>query len=118
MTAKGKRIVGLSKRFSTIAETLFENKIAEELRFASMDRRSVAEGTRTDKKNYAELLSRAVAQRFADALRDFFIGLLPNPDGSGQESKARTLSYPLIFLKAKMQLTIGVSARRLSYDES
>ena len=28
------------------------------------------------------------------------------------------LSYPLIFLKAKMQLTIGVSARRLSYDEA
>jgi hypothetical protein len=31
---------------------------------------------------------------------------------------AMALSYPLIFLKAKMQLTIGVSARRLSYDES
>jgi hypothetical protein len=28
------------------------------------------------------------------------------------------LSYPLIFSRAKMQLEVGASLRRLSYDES
>ena len=28
------------------------------------------------------------------------------------------LSYPLIFSRAKMQLEVGISRRRLSYDES
>jgi hypothetical protein len=121
VTAKGKRIVALSKRFSTIAETLFENKIAEELRFASTDRRSVAEGTSTDKKNYAELLSRALAQRLADALRGSFNGILPNSDGSGQESKARTgkglKKLDVNYSTVELGLGLGVSIKTINFRD-
>ena len=35
-----------------------------------------------------------------------------------QDADDPNLSYPLIFSRAKMQLEVGPSLRRLSYDES
>ena len=119
--AKAKTTVAPSKRFSTIATTLLENRIADELQFASNDRRRVAEGTRTDKKNYAELLSRALAQRFADALRSSFNGILPNPDGSGQESKARTgkglKKLDVNYSTVELGLGLGVSIKTINFRD-
>ena len=119
--AKAKTTVAPSKRFSTIATTLSENRIADELQFASNDRRRVAEGTRTDKKNYAELLSRALAQRFADALRSSFKGILPNPDGSGQESKARTgkglKKLDVNYSTVELGLGLGVSIKTINFRD-
>jgi hypothetical protein len=45
---------------------------------------------REAKKNYAERLSRALAQRFADALRKPFPEILPDANGDMHESKARS----------------------------
>jgi hypothetical protein len=91
------------------------------LRFASRDRRSVAEGARTDKKNYAELFSRALAQRFADALRGSFSGILPNSDGSGQESKARTgkglKKLDINYSTVELGLGLGVSIKTINFRD-
>ena len=62
---------------------------------------------------------RAVAAHFSDPRH------LPGPAAvfaamgrGGVERAVRGLSYPLIFSRAKMQLEVGASLRRLSYDES
>ncbi|MCG3136162.1 MAG: hypothetical protein HMLKMBBP_04002 [Planctomycetes bacterium] len=44
---------------------------------------------RRDWKNYAERLSTAVAQAFANSLRRSFKGVLPSADGAGRESLTR-----------------------------
>jgi hypothetical protein len=74
-----------TKRFSTDPKSVLVDHIREELQWAG-DRSLVAGKTAAAKKNYAEGLSRALAQRFADALRSPFEGVLPARDGSGQES--------------------------------
>lgn len=43
---------------------------------------------RAAKKNYAQRLSNAIAQKVADALRPRFKGILPDAAGKGQESKS------------------------------
>src|SRR5262249_48749558 len=42
------------------------------------------------KKNYAQRFSDALAVCVANRLRKQFKGILPNPDGTGKESRART----------------------------
>lgn len=63
------------------------SNIARELRQAG-DRDLVR--AQPDKKNYAERLSRLLAQCIADALRPKFGGILPDEKGQRQESRART----------------------------
>ena len=63
------------------------SNIAVELRQAG--ERSTAV-TQSQKKNYAERLSRLLAQRIANALRSKFRGILPDEQGNKQESRART----------------------------
>jgi hypothetical protein len=46
------------------------------------------------KKNYAEELSRHLAQQFANLLRSYFKGILPDELGRGQESLARASKRP------------------------
>ncbi len=43
---------------------------------------------RAAKKNYAQRLSSAIAQKVADSLRPRFKGILPDASGKGQESKS------------------------------
>ena len=71
-------------RRSTVA---IASNIGTALRMAG-DRSHVT--TQSQKKNYAEILSRQLAQHFANALRPSFPGILPDPEGKGQESKARS----------------------------
>lgn len=48
-------------------------------------------GSQAAKKNYAEALSRGLAQIIADHLRPHFKGdILPDPEGKGHESRARS----------------------------
>lgn len=63
------------------------SNIAGELRQAG-DRSTIA--TQSQKKNYAEKLSRLLAQRIANALRSRYRGILPDELGNRQESRART----------------------------
>ena len=53
---------------------------------------ATASGTdeRARKKNFAEKLSRELAQVVADALRPRFEGITPSPDGKGHERPTRT----------------------------
>lgn len=118
----GKATAAPGKRFSTTPETLFDDRIDRELRFASEDRSSVAEGSATDKKNYAESLSRALAQRFADALRRSFDGILPDVDGSGQESRARTgkglKKLDVNYSTIELGLGLGVSIKTINFRDA
>jgi hypothetical protein len=74
--------------------TLFESSIAAELRFAGV-REDVSGGVQGAKKNYAESLSRALAQRFAEALRaSGFPEVLPDEKGDRHESRALGVKGP------------------------
>ncbi|MBK5958641.1 hypothetical protein CCR97_10525 [Rhodoplanes elegans] len=110
-----------TKRFSTENRSLTENNIGRELSWAG-PRDAVADGNSTDKKNYAESLSRALAQRFADALRSSFSGILPDASGAGQESKARTgkglKKLDVNYSTIELGLGLGVSIKTINFRDA
>jgi hypothetical protein len=77
--------------------------------------------SREDKKNYAERLSRALAQRFADGLRPHFDGILPDPAGKGQESKARSAKgfkkLDVNYSTLELGLGLGVSIKTINFRD-
>jgi hypothetical protein len=95
-----------------------ENSIRDELRAAG--NRS-AMSTREQKKNYAQALSTRLAQRFADALRPKFEGILPNPTGKGQESRARTSQgfkkLDVNYSTTELGLGLGVSIKTINFRD-
>jgi hypothetical protein len=108
-------------RFSSELSSLFEDRVDRELQWAG-ERDSVAEGPATGKKNYAEKLSRALAQRFADALRGGFEGILPDVKGAGQESRARTgkglKKLDVNYSTVELGLGLGVSIKTINFRDS
>jgi hypothetical protein len=108
------------KRFVPERAALFDDQIASELEWAG-NRDLVAKGAATDKKNYAEALSRALAQRFADSLRGSFDGILPDPSGAGQESKARTgkglKKLDVNYSTVELGLGLGVSIKTINFRD-
>lgn len=74
------------------------------------------------KKNYAELLSRALATRFANALRAPFPGILPDELGKGQESKARTAKgvkkLDVNYSTAELGLGLGLSIKTINFRDA
>lgn len=115
-----KKVDTKSKRFLPDPKLLFDGSISPELKFAG-DRTLVANGNATDKKNYAEALSRALAQRFANALRSSFDGILPGQDGLGQESKARTgkglKKLDVNYSTVELGLGLGVSIKTINFRD-
>jgi hypothetical protein len=93
--------------------------IADELRSAG-DRAAAV--SQSDKKNYAEALSRALAMRFAEALRGTFPGILPSADGTGQESKARTAKglkkLDVNYSTVQLGLGLGVSIKTINFKDA
>jgi hypothetical protein len=95
------------------------DSIARELRKA---------GVRSDmlsqpkKKNYAEILSRELAQTFADLLRPTFNGILPDPLGKGQESRARTSKgfkkLDVNYSTVELGLGLGVSIKTINFRDA
>lgn len=85
------------------------------------DRSVVAAQDATSKKNYAEALSRALAQRFANALRKPFPGILPDASGAGQESKARTAKgvkkLDVNYSTAELGLALGLSIKTVNFRD-
>ena len=120
--SKTKKPIRPTKRFLADAVSLLEDRIDRELVWAAEDRSSIARGSATDKKNYAEALSRALAQRFADALRGSFEGILPEPDGSGQESRARTgkglKKLDVNYSTVQLGLGLGVSIKTINFRDA
>lgn len=108
-------------RFSTEREALFLDRIDRELNWAG-DRDSVAARSATDKKNYAESLSRALSQRFADSLRSSFKGILPDVRGGGQESRARTgkglKKLDVNYSTVELGLGLGVSIKTINFRDT
>lgn len=77
--------------------------------------------TQGDKKNYAEVLSRELAQTVADKLRSNFRGILPSKDGKGQESRARTSKgfkkLDVNYSTLELGLGLGVSIKTINFPD-
>lgn len=77
------------------------------------------DGSRAEKKNYAERFSRALSQQFANMLRSSFPGILPTKSGKGQESQARTAKgykkLDVNYSTPALGLGLGVSIKTLNY---
>ena len=84
-------------------------------------RESVA-GSQAAKKNYAEALSRRLAQRIANALRSSFENILPDADGKGQESRARTSKgikkLDVNYSTPELGLGLGVSIKTINFRDA
>jgi hypothetical protein len=113
-TKHGQKVV-----FKTERASLFSDSVQAELNYVG-DRTTVSAATA--KKNYAEALSRALAQRFADALRVTFPSILPRPDGSGQESRARTgkglKKLDVNYSTVELGLGLGVSIKTINFRDA
>jgi hypothetical protein len=100
-------------RSKFVADTIYEEMTA------SGDR--IFARTRSEKKNYAERLSRRLSQRFADALRADFKGILPDASGSGQESQARgakgVKKLDVNYSTTKLGLGLGVSIKTINFPD-
>jgi hypothetical protein len=101
--------------------TLFESSIAAELRFAGV-REDVSGGVQGAKKNYAESLSRALAQRFAEALRaSGFPEVLPDEKGDRHESRALGVKGPkkldVNYSTPELGLGLGISIKTIGFRD-
>lgn len=96
-----------------------ESSIARELEAASP--RPGAGESRAAKKNYAERLSRFLAQRFSNELRTNFPGILPDESGRGQESRARTAKgfkkLDVNYSTPELGLGLGVSIKTINFAD-
>lgn len=94
------------------------SNIAHELSQAG-DRTSVR--TQAEKKNYAERLSRLLAQRIADALRSKYEGILPDEKGQKQESRARTAKgfkkLDVNYSTPELGLALGISVKTINFTD-
>ena len=81
---------------------------------------ATASGTdeRARKKNFAEKLSRELAQVVADALRPRFEGITPSPDGKGHERPTRTAKgvkkLDINYSTPDLGLGLGVSIKTVT----
>jgi hypothetical protein len=84
------------------------------------DRQAIV--SQSQKKNYAETLSRALAQRLADHLRAEFSGILPDERGRGQESRARTSKgfkkLDINYSTPELGLGLGVSIKTINFRDA
>ena len=102
--------------------TLLSNSIRAEIEWAGDYAELKIGSTAAEKKNFAEALSRSLAQRFADSLRSTFPTILPRPDGSGQESKARTgkglKKLDVNYSTVELGLGLGVSIKTINFRDA
>ncbi len=117
--AKRRPRIASKPAFQPDQTALLSSTIRSELGWAGPKPANSAE--QAAKKNYAEALSRALAQRFADALRPEFAGILPRSDGSGQESRARTgkglKKLDVNYSTAELGLGLGLSVKTLNFRD-
>jgi hypothetical protein len=70
------------------------------------------------KKNFGEYFSRHLASRFARELAPWFDGILPDPDGAGHESRARTSKgckkLDVNYSTPQLGLGLGVSIKTIN----
>jgi hypothetical protein len=94
------------------------SNIGDELREAG-NRSTVA--TQPQKKNYAEKLSRLLAQRIANALRPKYRGIFPDEKGNKQESRARTAKgfkkLDVNYSTPELGLALGISVKTINFPD-
>jgi len=95
------------------------DSIAHELRKSGIRSDTLSQA---EKKNYAEMLSRQLAQTFADRLRPTFKGILPDPFGQGRESRARTSKgfkkLDVNYSTVELGLGLGVSIKTINFRDA
>lgn len=78
-------------------------------------------GGRGAKKNYAEALSRVLAQKVADSLRRDFDPVLPDAEGGGHESPALGARGPkkldVNYSTPQLGLGLGISIKTINYPD-
>ncbi len=78
-------------------------------------------GEREDKKNYAELFSRALAQLIANGLRKEFPGIMPDKDGRRHESPAMggrgAKKLDVNFSTPTLGMGLGVTVKTLNFRD-
>lgn len=96
-----------------------ESDIGEELRQAGPRAAAISS---TEKKNYAERFSRALASRISRELRGSFPGILPDADGKGQESRARSSKgykrLDVNYSTIELGLGLGVSIKTINFRDA
>lgn len=97
-------------------------KLTVEQAFRNAEPRPHPDAPRQDKKNYAERLSRQLAQVFADELRPHFDGILPDVIGQGQESKVRTSKgfkkLDVNYSTIQLGLALGLSIKTINFADA
>lgn len=87
--------------------------------FKGADPRPEPSDDRVPKKNYAEKLSRNLAQTVADALRSDFPGIIPDEMGAGHESPALGVrgakKLDVNYSTSEMGLGLGVSIKTINF---
>jgi hypothetical protein len=80
-----------------------------------------AAGSQSEKKNYAERLSRAIATMVANALRKDFPGITPDAQGRRQEAPARTSKglkkLDVNYSTSELGLGLGVSIKTINFPD-
>jgi hypothetical protein len=98
-----------------------QRKLTLPTAFKNAEPRPSIEANRIEKKNYAERLSRQLAQVFADELRPYFDGILPNESGQGQESKVRISKgfkkLDVNYSTIQLGLALGVSIKTINFPD-
>lgn len=83
--------------------------------------RPAANAAPSEKKNYAERVSRALAIHFANALRTSFPEITPDSQGRGQEMRARSRkSYKKLdvgYATTELGLALGISIKTLHFPD-
>lgn len=83
--------------------------------------RQQAQASQSAKKNYAQAFSNALARKVANALRPRFSGILPDEDGRGAESRARTSKgfkkLDVNYSTLDLGLALGVSLKSVNFPE-
>jgi hypothetical protein len=106
-----------SKSPGVNSPTLPFDSIANELGKAGTRRLTL----QAEKKNYAETLSRQLAQRFADLLRSDFDGVLPDANGRRHESRARSAKgvkkLDVNYSTPELGLGLGLSVKTINFPD-
>lgn len=105
-----------------MADSSDADSIGAELKAAG-ERLLVGTGKQSEKKNYAERLSRGLAQKFANGLRPTrgFDAILPNPAGSRHESRVRSAKgykkLDVNYSTVELGLGLGVSIKTINFRD-
>ena len=94
--------------------------VLEELGLDETDRKLIELG-RGEKKNFAQRLSAAIAQKTAEALRKDFPGMQPSSDGAGHESLSKSATglkkIDVNYSSARSGLELAISIKTINFKD-